>query len=1088
MLKGGSANAQIAPRGIRISSSVYGKTIKLAYGLVKVVPDLIWYNDWKSSGSPSNPRLLQVVGGATTKKGSKKGNVKYYSAAIDLLLAHAPIAGVMSIYYNNQKLNVQRCSASGTISGNSFSFTPQASQSLTVVTSTVPGTPYIITVANFVSDNQSSQNNTGVYDNTHGRWLQSADATLPPGPGQYTVDYSGNYTFNAAQSGDSVNIHYRSSTSGAAGTLAAVFAATVNEPIPGAQVQLSLGSNLLANGDFELGPNTQPAPSWTTYRDHAQWAYGGYAYSGTRAYGVLPTAMSVSNPAIQYNQTLAVTPGQAYRLSGAMLCNSLATGAAILLQFYTSGNVFISQSGISSGSQQWTFKTADITVPATAAKMQIVLVNANTTAACYYDAVSLQQVVYLGGHWDRPLWNKAFPVPGIPDSSAYSARDPYSFSWDGTSSAITFPDSSLNGKPITVHYGVPIITKSDLTFYSSTITPLTLLNLEFEPACGQGSEYTNFVSQQDINNWCAGVGSIKFDLGTSDALPNMELEVIGTMTVWANGDAYVADIITDIVTSGATPLTVVQHGVNCNNYANGGYFSPRYPPGNGELLGDIVLTESFSPLVLQPAVPVALLDLHNWTLANGISAALNQDTQRTAKDLLDELSIIGNCAPVYSGDTLKFVPYDEVNQAGFGGNYIAPTASGPVAYLTDTDFVEDKQSGPVKLLRKRRTGLDNCFSLEFTDRDIEYAQNTVTEHDQMAVALYGPRKSGTLDLSVLGIGQASGSKNLKAISNKDVAQKIASIQCKRNAFGVAVYTFSVKAEYFWLEAMDLVAITATKLGLNQVWARITDVKETSNREYEVTAERFVYGLNHPTINGVTIASGSIVTGAIDPGLANAPIIFQPTCAMTNGVPKITFVCSGPDPNFGGAIVNVSIDGGASYNAIGLASPSITGVLTANFNVSSPELDPDTVHTLSVDLTESRGALTSQTVAVADASLDQCYVEIKSGSPLVTTDYEVVCPTTATLTSAYNYNLTTYIRRAVKGTTYAQHLPGWRFAVLDGSALTIDLDNYWVGRTIMVKIQAVNTQGGNATPLATATVYTYTVMPGCDGNYLLINGN
>jgi len=58
MLKGGSANAQIAPRGIRISSSVYGKTIKLAYGLVKVVPDLIWYNDWKSSSSPSNPRFL----------------------------------------------------------------------------------------------------------------------------------------------------------------------------------------------------------------------------------------------------------------------------------------------------------------------------------------------------------------------------------------------------------------------------------------------------------------------------------------------------------------------------------------------------------------------------------------------------------------------------------------------------------------------------------------------------------------------------------------------------------------------------------------------------------------------------------------------------------------------------------------------------------------------------------------------------------------------------------------------------------------------------------------------------------------------
>src|SRR5262249_36959864 len=92
--------------------------------------------------------------------------------------------------------------------------------------------------------------------------------------------------------------------------------------------------------------------------------------------------------------------------------------------------------------------------------------------------------------------------------------------------------------------------------------------------------------------------------------------------------------------------------------------SSSVPPGNGLLVKD-------------------LSGMHNWARANGISVALCQDSQRTAKDLLDELLIVGNSAPVYSGDELKIVPYDEVSNADNGAVYIAPTASGPIADLDD---------------------------------------------------------------------------------------------------------------------------------------------------------------------------------------------------------------------------------------------------------------------------------------------------------------------------------------------------------------------------------------------------------------------
>jgi hypothetical protein len=392
MIKGGlNTGAMSKPHGINVSSSVYGKAIKLVYGMTQVPPDLIWYNDWKSASHPSNTRLAAVTGqGSGKKKTSKKAGVKYYSAAIDLLLGHAPMRGVMSIWFNNQKFAVVPCSASGFISGGAFSFTPVAGNSKVTVTGTVPGTPYQVTVPSFVSDLNTVE--------VAGKLLSNAVSS--PGVGQYSVTTGGVYTFNSSAAGLSYSITYRKLTSGSAATLAAVYACTIAETFS------------------------------ETFDD-----YGG--------------------------------PGS------------------------------VTQSGT----------------------------------------------------WERPLWNSTFPVPGRVDAGAYAARDPYSFSWDGSSHSVNFP-SALNGKPVTVHYGVPAIYKSDGSFYSSTITPMALLNLEFEQVMGSGSEYTHHSDQQVVQSPFSGVGSIQFDLGPANAMSNLNLETIGAFTQWPNGDCDVADIIKDIIYSG----------------------------------------------------------------------------------------------------------------------------------------------------------------------------------------------------------------------------------------------------------------------------------------------------------------------------------------------------------------------------------------------------------------------------------------------------------------------------------------------------------------------------------------------------------
>lgn len=393
MIKGGTTTGALTkPHGPSINTSPYGKAVPLIYGLCLASPILVWYNDWETSGHPSNTNLSAVVGSGSSgkKKTSKKSGTKYYSMAMDTVLGHAPLRGVLSAYYNNQKFAVVPCSASGFVSGGQFSFTPLATNSTKTFTGTIPGSPFQITRSDFVSDLNEVEAN--------GVSLQPSAPS--PGSGQYNVSTSGVYTFNAAQSGQSVTIKYRATTTGSTATLAGIYAATVAE-------------------NFSQAFND----------------YGG--------------------------------PGS----------------------------------------------------------------------------------VTVYGTWDRPLWNAGFAVPGRIDSGAYRARDPYTWWWDGSSAAVNFPPA-LNGKPITVYYGVPAIFKSDGSFFSSTLTPLALLNLEFEQDFASGAEYGIHTDQQIIQPWCCGLGSVRFDLSMANAMPNLNMEVIGAFTQWPNGDADVADVIADIVASG----------------------------------------------------------------------------------------------------------------------------------------------------------------------------------------------------------------------------------------------------------------------------------------------------------------------------------------------------------------------------------------------------------------------------------------------------------------------------------------------------------------------------------------------------------
>lgn len=510
------------------------------------------------------------------------------------------------------------------------------------------------------------------------------------------------------------------------------------------------------------------------------------------------------------------------------------------------------------------------------------------------------------------------------------------------------------------------------------------------------------------------------------------------------------------------PKLTIAHGCNLNAYDNGGYLDPVWPAGLGELLWDV-----------EP--------MRNWCRANSISVSNNQDSQRLARDIVEDLLMIGNSAPVYSGANLKTIPWDEVSGAGNGAIYRADTQ--PKFHFTDRDYVRNGENPPVEINRPRRVNCDNVIAIEHIDRTVDYAHSVTSEVDDMSVALYGPRKSGTLDGSQLSMKPKSGALSLLWLHSRENAQKIASIKAKVSATGLPEIAFTVGAQHMHREAMDVGTMDEPTLGWLNYPIRLKSVKENPDTgNVDILAEPFIYGLHHPDVRGTSKASGTLVQNNVDPGLVNEPIIFEPPTDMlpAGSGPQVWMLVSGEDENYGGCIGYVSVDGGATYEPLGNIGPAITGVLTEDYPLNT---DPDTTDALKVDLTESNGEIVSQSTAIADGFADPCYVAGETGS--IGVEYEVVCPTFVTLTSSENFTMDTYIRRAVQGTLAMDHPIGMRFGVIS-QALKTTIPAQWLGKTVLLKFAAYNKLGSQQNSLADCVAYPFTITGGPSAQ-VYING-
>jgi hypothetical protein len=455
--------------------------------------------------------------------------------------------------------------------------------------------------------------------------------------------------------------------------------------------------------------------------------------------------------------------------------------------------------------------------------------------------------------------------------------------------------------------------------------------------------------------------------------------------------------------------------------------------------------------------------------AYGLHGAMAMTSQKSASDWIKMLYESANAAPCYEGFKLYSRAYAEQSYAGNGAVYIAPTAPGPVAFLSDLngDFIKQGDDC-VTVDTADRSALPNFYQMQCFSRTSNYNQITVSQPMSPAIALYGLNKADPIQHD--------------DIQDVSVASAILGIHARRDQQGGDVYNFQIQAKYDWLSLMDLVNLTDTQAGIINKDVRITDMEEQDDGSWICQAEPFIFAISAPisTVSTNPTPSGQNNTQA-SAGNVNTPVFFEPIPRFTsNGGAELWIGVSSSSTIYGGCQVLISTDGGASYQNAGdpISGSATTGVSTADWPAAS---DPDTTNDLPLNLSESLGELSDYTATEENNFASPGYMAGGAGS----IPYEIFSWGTALLTSANNFNLKAtgsgnQLRRAAFGCPTVgagvDHPLGTRFLWLDPSSkgiMKIALPAQWIGTALKFKFLSFNTQFGGLQDPSTVTVYTYT---------------
>lgn len=259
--------------------------------------------------------------------------------------------------------------------------------------------------------------------------------------------------------------------------------------------------------------------------------------------------------------------------------------------------------------------------------------------------------------------------------------------------------------------------------------------------------------------------------------------------------------------------------------------------------------------------------------------------QEAANSILARWLQLTNTAAVWSGGKLKFIPYGDTPVTGNlypSGTYSFTPNVTPIYNLADDDFIHEDGKDPLEVVRSDPYASYNWQRLQISQRynstGTGYDSTPIDAWDQNAIELYGLRMASDITAN--------------EICDPFVAQKSAQLILQRGLYIRNTYHFKLSFEYCLLEPMDLVTVTDTALGLNNVAIRIVSIEEDDAGILAVTAEEFPGGTATAVEYPIQSGGGTSTNQGVIPSRVNVPILYEPPATLTGGVAQVMAAVSG----------------------------------------------------------------------------------------------------------------------------------------------------------------------------------------------------
>lgn len=521
----------------------------------------------------------------------------------------------------------------------------------------------------------------------------------------------------------------------------------------------------------------------------------------------------------------------------------------------------------------------------------------------------------------------------------------------------------------------------------------------------------------------AYVATPLFDLGSSASMPNLTLEV-----------------------EGSVPSFSPSHGMfDCDLTA----MIPYY-------LSDPIAGAGFQGTIqnLQGTTNT----VQSYCMSLGLTASPYENTQRAATDFVKELLQIMNCECFLSVGQFKILPLGDqpvsaTTPDGTAWSW-APNLT-PVFSFTDDHYVPQQGEPPVKLTQKALNAGHNMLNVEYVDRTNYYNTASVNASLINDIALTGPRLMSTA--------------TLHQITNAQTALMVAQLMLQADRYELNTLEFRVRQDFCQVEPLDYISVTDSGLGYAGQVCRVLEVEDDRDDVLIIKALEIPGVVRSSAQYNWNSASGYFANYAATPGSVLTPVIFQmpPIAqALDQGIAVGIAVAPSASSVFWlGCHAWMSVDGGNTYFRIGtINTPARYGTITANISAVA---DPDTTSTLSIALADTNLQM-STAVTHAEADSNQTLILIGSGSTA-----EIMSYGAATLTGTGTYNLS-YLRRNLYGSSNQGHTSGATFVRIDGNLFQITIDPGYAGKILNFKFTSFNTWSQAEEDIAGVTSYSYTV--------------